>query len=118
MISCPISILKQAKNYVDDTLKQILELQRNAAEFEVKIKECDGSIWQQSKCLTALVSQITVMSAEIPVKIFWNVGNIALLIHGLTPALKACYFVSAGIVTAEGLGILGKFVDCAAFSKD
>lgn len=118
MISCPISKLNQAKNYIDDTLKQIQVLDRNAAAFGVKIQECDGSKFQRTKCLAALVSQITLMSVEAPAKIVWNVGNTALLIYGLAPYLKACFSISSGKVTAEGLAILGKYVKCAALPKD
>lgn len=88
---------------------------RNISASRVNIQNCGGSIWQQTKCLAQLLFPLTVMSAETPLKIAKNAGQLAILIYSFIPSLSACFGVS---VSSDVLNILVKLASCATSPKD
>lgn len=109
--------LDEAKGYVDDALKQCQLIEQNMAEFADRIEACNGSIWQQTTCLTSLVVEITAKTAKAPVEIALDASKAAALIVALVPSVKACFAVNIANVSVEGLKLLGEFAVCAAITN-
>ncbi|CAG9761383.1 unnamed protein product [Ceutorhynchus assimilis] len=112
VVECMTDGLYKAVGYADDVLDNIQVIEQDMANFTNRIKDCEGSIWSEIKCLGLLTAEMTKDSVAVPVKIAADVAKTDLLIKGLIPKVTLCYTTAVAQVPIRGLALVGKFALC------